>query len=364
MSEARPAAAMRNRLADEKTPLIRDAWYVAAISAELSPGRLLARKIAGQGVVLYRKADGTAVALKDRCPHRAYPLSDSRLEGDDIVCGYHGFRYGPSGSCIHVPSMSEPPKGIRARSYPIVEQAPLVWIWMGDPARGADTPVPAHPWMYEDNGWARSPGYLQVACNYVHLHENLLDLSHLSFLHATTFGTPDYASAPFEVKAEGSDIHLYRRVAPTSLPPIYARPLNLEGKPAARIVTSSYVSPGMQISAVVLQDLTKPEGERTDHHIRTAQLLTPADQDSLHYFFLIGRDFACDDEATSHFIHGQIVAVFNEDKVALEKLTQVRRDDPDEDAFDTSVPADKAGVALRRHFRELAEQEAGRKAVG
>ncbi len=360
MSEARVAAAMRNRLADEKTPIIRNAWYVAAISHELQPGEILARRIAGVGVALYRTADGTAVALKDRCPHRAFPLSDSRLEGDDIVCGYHGFRYGPSGRCVHVPSASEPPKGIRARSYPIVEQAPLVWIWTGDPALAADTPLPSHPWMYEDNGWARTPGYLTVACNYVHLHENLLDLTHLSFLHAGTFGTPDYASAPFEVTADGSDIRLYRRVAPTSLPPIYAKPLNLEGKPAARIVTSSYEAPGMQISAVVLQDLTQPEGARTDHHIRTAQLLTPADQDSLHYFFLIGRDFACDDEATSRFIHGQIVAVFNEDKVALEKLTKVRREDMDEDVFDYSVPADKAGVALRRHLRELAEKEADR----
>ena len=80
-------------------------------------------------VVLYRKEDGGIVALDDRCPHRWAPLSKGWLEGDTIVCGYHGFRYGPTGRCVRVPTQSSVPAKALVRSYPILERGPLVWIW-------------------------------------------------------------------------------------------------------------------------------------------------------------------------------------------------------------------------------------------
>src|SRR5580692_8020051 len=79
-------------LADENTPFIRNAWYVACFSRDVVPGKIFARRILGENVILYRRTDGTVVAMKDRCPHRSFPLSSSRIDGDDIVCGYHGIR--------------------------------------------------------------------------------------------------------------------------------------------------------------------------------------------------------------------------------------------------------------------------------
>jgi phenylpropionate dioxygenase-like ring-hydroxylating dioxygenase large terminal subunit len=355
--EARARPAPHDGLADEATPFIRNAWYVACFSDEVKRGEPFGRRILGERLVFYRRRDGKVVALKDRCPHRSFPLSASTVDGDDIVCRYHGIRYGPDGSCKQVPTQDHAPKAMRVPAFLVVETAPVVWIWMGDAELGARTPLPDAAWMLDDYGWATSRGYMHLNASYVFLHENLLDLSHLSFLHANSFGTPDYASAPFEVEATEAGIEVRRTVAPTRLPPIYADPLDMVGKDAARIVTSTYVAPGLSISAVLLRDLTKPEAAREDHHIRTAQLVTPCDADNVHYHFIVARDFVREDAQVSDFILASLLQAFEEDAFALEGLARNRREDPDQDFREMSVASDKAGVMLRRRLYKQAMAE-------
>jgi phenylpropionate dioxygenase-like ring-hydroxylating dioxygenase large terminal subunit len=347
----------KDALADEHTPFIRNAWYVACFSDDIPHGRPFGRKLLGENVAFYRKSDGTVVAMKDRCPHRSFPLSASRVDGDEIVCGYHGIRYDSEGRCKLVPTQAAAPRALQVPTFKAIETAPVVWIWMGDPAVAERTPLPPAPWMLDDSGWATSRSYLQVQANYVFLHENLLDLSHLTYLHAATFGTPDYAKAPFETELDSETIVVRRSVQPTRLPPIYANPLNMQGVDAARIVTSTYWTPGLSVSAVVLRNLEEPEGERTDHHIRTAQLVTPRDHTSVHYHFIVARDFAVEDKEASAFILKGIQAAFAEDVFALENIARVRREDPDQDFVERSIASDKAGVTLRRRLYVLAEQE-------
>jgi vanillate O-demethylase monooxygenase subunit len=351
---------MQEDMADEDTPFIRNCWYVACLSGDLDEGKLFSRVLLGEPVVLYRLNNRTVVAMKDRCPHRSFPLSAGRLIDDELVCGYHGMRYRSDGRCTLVPTQQRAPSAIRTQTYVVVEQAPLVWIWMGDPARAAASSPPTEHWMLADSSWASSRSYLKVASNYVFLHENLLDLSHLTFLHANTFGTPDYALAPYETHIGADVIEVRRAVQPTRLPPIYAEPLGLTGVDAARIVTSTYRTPGLSISAVVLRDLTKPEATREDHHIRTAQLVTPCDRDHVHYHFVVSRDFATRSQEVTDFVLRSILAAFAEDVFALESIAKTRQLDPDPHAREFSVATDRAGVTLRRWLLKhaLAEREA------
>jgi phenylpropionate dioxygenase-like ring-hydroxylating dioxygenase large terminal subunit len=358
--DAKRRPAPHDGLADEHTPFIRNAWYVACFSNEVKAGEPFGRRLLGEQVVLYRKRDGRPVALKDRCPHRSFPLSASGIEGDDIVCRYHGIRYGPDGACKHIPTQDHAPRAMRVPNFLVVETAPVIWIWLGDHEVGERTPLPEAPWMLDDHGWASSRGYMRLNASYVFLHENLLDLSHLSFLHANSFGTPDYASAPYETDVTEARIEVRRAVSPTRLPPIYADPLAMAGKDAARIVTSTYLSPGLSISAVLLRDLTEPEASRTDHHIRTAQLLTPCDADYVHYHFVVARDFVRDDEEVSQFILANLLQAFEEDAFALESLARNRREDPDRSFREMSVASDKAGVMLRRRLYQQAMAEQAR----
>ncbi|PZU76373.1 MAG: Rieske (2Fe-2S) protein [Rhizobium sp.] len=346
---ARRSAVRDDGLADEDTPFIRNAWYVACFSEDVLPGTPFARRLLGENVVLYRTTSGTVVAMKDRCAHRSFPLSASSVDGDDIVCGYHGIRYGPDGACREVPTQPHAPRALRVPTFVIRETAPLIWIWLGDPEEAERTALPDCRWALDGSGWATSRGMMHLHASYVFLHENLLDLSHLTFLHAKTFGTPDYARAPFETMVSDDAVSVTRTVAPTRLPPIYADPLGIHGN-AARIVSSTYLAPGLSISAVVLRNLDLPETERIDHHIRTAQLVTPCDRDHVHYHFIVARDFVADDAEVSAFILNSVKAAFTEDAFALENLARIRREETDGAFAEHSISSDKAGVVMRRRL--------------
>jgi phenylpropionate dioxygenase-like ring-hydroxylating dioxygenase large terminal subunit len=181
------------RLAERDTPLIHECWYVAAWSEEVGR-KPLDRRILGYPVVLYRTSK-TVVALHNRCAHRSMPLSLGFLQGDDLVCAYHGLIYDPSGLCIRVPADPKPPKNLRVKSYPVIERGPLLWIWMGDPANADPALIPEVPWL-SDPGWDFTSGYTPVKSSYIRLHENLLDTTHFTYLHPGNVGTPEYATAP------------------------------------------------------------------------------------------------------------------------------------------------------------------------
>lgn len=352
------AHANARTLADETTPLVTNCWYVAAFSADVKEGALLARRLLGVNVVLYRDADGQARALRDRCAHRSFPLSKGKLDNGAIVCGYHGFRYDSAGKCIDVPSQPDRcPAGIAVRSYPVVELRPHVWIWMGDEALADPAQIPSAPWLQQSAQWTAGHGYLHADSNYVHLHENLLDLSHLTYLHENTFGTPDYALAPFEIEVGETRFGVRRTVSPTRLPPMYADPTGMHGVDAARIVSSAFVSPALHFTELILRNLSAGEGQRRDFHLKTAHILTPESQDTLHYHFTVARDFALDDVQMTQTLLQGVIDVFNEDVSALEIVSRVKRDESDPDFYECSVPADRAGVSMRRYMKSLADTQ-------
>ncbi len=264
----------RTALADRTTPFIFDCWYVAGPASDFTR-TLRARTILGRPLVLYRTVAGTPVALDDRCAHRSFPLSKSTLDGDTIVCGYHGMRYNRAGRCTEVPSLPHAPKGIGVRSYHIVERGPHVWIWMGE-GRGDETLIPDVGHWIGNPAWPASQGYIHLKANYISLHENLLDLTHLTFLHKG-FGTPEYAAAPFrvEIDEERGRFVLLRDVVPTRLPPVWAQPTGLEDVDAARIVRSEFYAPSLHVVQVGFYAVNLAEAERPDQQIRTAHFVTP-----------------------------------------------------------------------------------------
>ncbi len=350
----RASAAAGAHMADRNTPLIRNEWYVAAFSSEL--GRTLTkRKLLGRNVVMYRTRDGRPVALDDRCAHRSFPLSAGRLEEDTIVCGYHGFRYDRAGDCIEVPSQAKCPKGIGVRAYPVIEQDPLVWIWMGDPLHVDQRRIPSLPWLSSAD-WAVSQGYFPLSASYVSLHENLMDLTHLGYLHAKSFGTADYALAPYETRLEDGHYVLLRRVVPTRLPPVWAQPTGILGDTAARIAQSEFVSPGLHVVTVDFYDSALAPAARTTFQIRTAHIPTPESQTSTHYFIVHGRNFALDQPPVTQFMHEQLFKAFQEDVSGLCAIEHTLIEAGDE-AYEISVASDAAGVAMRKYLKRRADEE-------
>lgn len=346
------------KLADRSTPFVTNCWYVAGYASDF--GReLKGRRILGRPLVFYRTKEGNPVALSDRCIHRSFPLSKSQLDGDTIICGYHGLRFNDEGQCIEIPAEGgKCPSGLGVRNYPLREQGPFVWIWMGDELPTEDLPL--GDWMASDD-WPASQQYHYLPASYIALHENLLDLTHLSYLHASTFGTPDFALAPYELDLDEANGHfkLIRTVSPTRLPPVWAKPLGLTDVDAVRKTTSEFISPSTHLVTGHFYRLSEADNP-PDTRILTAHLATPETETTTHYFIHHARNFAVEDDSVTGFMHEQLSAAFQEDIDGLTEVEELVYATPEDDYFEISLPSDRPGVAMRRWLRKtaMAEQDA------
>lgn len=341
-------------LADADTPIIRNCWYALCRSADL--GRTLAaRTVAGVSVVYFRKEDGTPAALHNRCCHRSYPLDRGSLDGDTIVCGYHGLRYNACGQCVDIPHQDMPKTKFGVRDYPVIERAPFIWIWMGD-ADKADPGLIPHQFWLDDPDWTTDIGYFEVRGSYVHLHENLLDLSHLSYLHAATFGTPEYAAAPCDIVIEDDNIEVWRSVE-CVLPDVYAKPLGWVGAKARRKSGSQLVSPALHVNTGIFENLDAPRTPNDPPMVKVAQVITPIDNRNTHYHYSISRNFAVEDETVTQHITAGVTSAFKEDLAALEGVAEMHAQERPDEFFEIDIPTDRAGLEMRRRFKRWADAE-------
>ncbi len=342
----------RAAVADHRTSLIRNCWYVAALASDV--GRtLLARKILGINMVLYRTTDGQAVALHDRCVHRSFPLSRGRLDGDDLVCGYHSMQYRPDGTCSLIPTIANTPASVRLPTFALVERGPLLWVWPGDqnPADPAD--IPDLSWL-DDAAWRNVGGAFHMRSNYVAMHENLLDQTHFTYLHAGSVGTPDYARAPLSMRVEGDQVWLRKELSASAAPGIYGIPMGLENKLVDRRSDAGFRSPACHIAHATITDLAPPPAARSAYHVNIVHLITPETQDSFHYWWFNSRDFALHDDAVSTFLRDASMQAYHEDVDALTWIHQRATDDA-LDFAEQSFGPDRPGLAMRRILHRLAE---------
>lgn len=340
------------RYADHRTPLIRNAWYVAARSSELGRA-LLGRTLLDHRVVLYRTGDGAPVALEDRCPHRSFPLSKSRLEGDRIVCGYHGMTYEASGQCVHIPSVPGATPNLRVRSFPLVERGPLVWIWMGDAQCADPALIPDLSWL-DDHAWTTVTGDFRIATNYVAMHENLLDQTHFTFLHEGTVGTPEWAAAPLEVSQDAVIVRLRRELRHSPPPGIYAAPMGVEGRLVDRLSEAAFIGPAGHVAFATISNV-EPPAQRASYRVNIAHLFTPETQNSIHYWWFNSRDFALDDPQASAFLRESSQRAYAEDVEALEWISQIVNATPD--FHEVSFRSDRPGLLMRQRLLQMAEAE-------
>ena len=192
---------------------LRNAWYVAAWSDDLEDGQLLPRTIMHEPVVLYRKPDGNVAALEDRCPHRFAPLQHGQDRQGRRACsapttGWSSIR--PAPACYNPHGTKNIPPRARVRSYPTTEKHKAIWIWMGD--RPAD-PSKVPDFSVLDNVpelHATKRDRITIKANYELIIDNLLDLSHTSYLHEGILGNADTVESDIAVDQEGEDIIVSR----------------------------------------------------------------------------------------------------------------------------------------------------------
>ncbi len=359
-SPAPRAAARIPTIADRETPLVRNSWYVAGWSEEFTRD-LQRRWILDQDVLCYRTAAGEAVALQNRCAHRSFPLHRGKLEGDHVVCMYHGITYAPDGSCIRVPSDNREAtcKAIRLHRYPVVEQPPFVWIWTGETAHADTRLVPQHPWL-ADSEWAYGRGYKHIRANYLGLHENLLDTTHFSFLHAGNVGTPGYAEAPIDLEHDESTVRIQRMLANSPLPALYDQPMKLVDVPVDRYTDSNFTGPGWHAAHARVVDRYRPGGTARDYRTEILHAITPESQYTTHYWWAIARDYHIDEADITRYMEQAIIDAFEEDKAALEWIDELAGREYRPDFRERSRLTDRGGLQMRRIVANLARAEDSR----
>ena len=201
---------------------VYNAWYVGAWADEIQPQGVLGRVLLNLPVVFYRAQDGTAHALQDRCCHRALPLSHGCVVGDQLQCGYHGLVYDRNGLCVRVPGQERVPAQARVRSYPVLEQDQMVWIWMGEPALADPAAIVRHPW-HNDAAWVWIKDRYSIKANYQLITDNLMDLTHVGYVHQRTIGGTPQAHSEADTKTTRSDtgVKVTRWMMNSVPPPAY-----------------------------------------------------------------------------------------------------------------------------------------------
>ncbi|GAA1715299.1 aromatic ring-hydroxylating dioxygenase subunit alpha [Streptomyces yatensis] len=341
------------------TAFARNQWYVAAYGREI--GReLLGRTILNEPIAFYRtESDDTVIALADRCVHRRYPLTAGRLDGDTVVCGYHGFTYDTGGTCVFVPGQKRVPRTARVPSYPVVEQDSLVWVWIGDPALADPHAVPRAPWL-ADPRWTTVGGMEPIDADYGLLVDNLLDLSHETYLHSGYIGTPEVAETPIttEVDEGAGVVRVSRHMDDAECPPFYARSTGIDGR-ITRWQDIEYHAPCLYLlhsRIAPVGVLPGPDGSDPDaFHVEITYAITPSTDHHVYDFWAVSRDFAQDDEEVTTFLHDLNRTVVLQDVAALNVL-QKALDTEREGYQELSINIDTGGLAARRILARLAAE--------
>lgn len=331
---------------------VDNAWYAIALREEVGE-ELVSRRIAGVSVVLYRTSEGHAVALRDRCPHRGYPLSESKRVGDSIECGYHGFVFECSGRCVVVPGQSKIPSRADVASYPIVEAGPFVWIWMGAAELADETPLPLGDLAFGHDDWAFTAGRVEIGCHYELLVDNLLDLTHENWIHPTTIGAAALSESPLEVSVDEDErrVEAVRHMAGVEAPPAYAPYADAAGN-IDRTQRIQFFAPSIYILDV---RISEPGSDVAGLTAKVTYLLTPRDEGSTDYYYCIGRTTRLDDPAADDEAHARQAALIAEDAAAVELLQE--RIESEGQIDEVSVKIDTGGLAARRMIRLQIEQE-------
>ncbi len=307
----------------DQRPFPLNAWYAAAWSHEIRR-ELSARTICGKDVVLYRRSDGQAAALEDACWHRLLPLSLGRLQGDEVVCGYHGLVFNADGRCTYMPAQKTINPSACVRAYPLAERHRLVWLWPGDPALADPALIPDFHWN-DDTEWVGEGGtFYSLQCDYRLVIDNLMDLTHETYVHAGSIGDEAITSAPFEVTHTDRTATVTRWMIDIEPPPFWKRQLGREGH-VDRWQVIHFQAPSTVVGdvGVALTGTGAPEGDRSQG-VNGAFLaaITPESETSCHYFWNFVRTFRTDDEGLTRDIQRAHVndghGVYDQDHAVLE----------------------------------------------
>ncbi len=344
-----------------RTPLLYNHWYCAGTVDDF--GREpIARTLLERSIVFFRTEAGELRALQNRCLHRSYPMSEAIVDGDNLICSYHGVCYSAEGVVVRIPSQAHAPVPKRQlKRYTVEERGPLVFIWMGDGeadySRFPDLPQLGNP------EFRVLHGFFELKGSYLFMLENLYDLTHFVFLHRETFKVPEsfYDNPPTVTETEDG---LICCTNPEDKREAILKPLpacvrdELEGASITQRDDSIALSPGIVRAHIYVMRDGENEPNGSNPCMYMSHFVTPVTKDrSLYWWTSAVNRGLDDDEYAAKMIKIDTIA-FTEDLLAVERMQQLL--DEDSTSFkEMSIAGDKAGTLFRRVIARWAKEEYG-----
>ena len=308
--------------------MLRNCWYVIAWDHEVPRGGLFGRTVLNEPILVFRTSDGSYAALEDRCCHRHAPLTKGLNEGDGVRCGYHGLKFDAGGRCVDAPGLERIPPQARVKAYPVAVRNKWVFVWMGDPAKAEERLLPDN-FSNDHPDWRNKPGYLHYDTPYLLICDNLLDFSHLSYVHEKTLGgSTAIAQARPEIETLERGVRVTRRVPGVPPPPYYQSIREFSGL-VDRWFIYDFLFPG----TLLMSSGGKPAGQKEPDPansvmLHSCQTLTPETETTTHYFFQQSHRADAGDAAVTEGIFKSLIVAFNEDRDMITAQHEAIRRNP------------------------------------
>jgi phenylpropionate dioxygenase-like ring-hydroxylating dioxygenase large terminal subunit len=342
---------------------LKNSWHAAGWTQDFPTGKPHAMTIIAEHIVNWRDSLGALHCQADLCPHRLAPLSHGRIEGDALRCMYHGLLFAADGRCIEIPGQASIPKSVCVQTFPVVEKYTVAWVWMGDPKKADESFIPDFQGLDHPH-WSYRPGRLEYDADYTLINDNLTDLSHISYVHAASFGggeasaSEEWGDAPVTITSLDRGVRVSRWVIDTAGAPFVR---DMTGPLTDQFVTYDFIVPGIfllwqytyQVGAAAKSDMGWPHPELEPVAKQfTCQAVTPYTTRKSCYIFAFGPEKKYAEFEPNFWDIGDMA--FNEDKIMIE--AQQRMIDAHPDAKMQPLSMDGAtnrfGGIMNRLMRE------------
>ncbi len=336
---------------------LKNAWYVAAWADEVTDA-LAQIVVLGQKLCVFRSEAEEVVALEDACPHRKLPLSKGRRKGDHLECGYHGLTFDCAGQCVWAPGGGRIPSNAKVRAYPCHEKYGLVWIWMGNPAL-ADPSEIFEIEHFGDPAWGLNRGAaMELDCNYLLMCDNLLDPTHVAWVHEGSFAQDATRDTPLRVTRTEDGIVVHRWMMDVEPAPFYKKVIGFSGN-CDRLQHYEVRYPShARIRAVFTPAGTGgPDGKLSpDTFIMDSyNFMTPVTERTTRYYWFQLRNIRPDDAALSKMMSDDVRHAFEEDRAVLNEV-QIGMEEKTSPHID--LPIDGGPLRFRRRLQAMINEEA------
>lgn len=329
----------------------RNQWYVIGWGRDIG-AEPYARTVCNEPILAWRKADGTIAALRDACPHRLLPLSMGLKEGDAIRCRYHGLVIDAGGRATEMPIRTDHvPAGLCVQAYPVIERYGFVWVWIGEAEKADPASLPDF-WMCEAPGWIFDGDTYHVRCDYRLLIDNLMDLTHETYVHANSIGQSELMQVPVRAHSDHGQVVVERWMPDVAPPPAF------RASGATGNVDRWQICRFLPPSCVVIDVGVAPAGSGAtiaDHPVRSFVIdaMTPETETTTHYYWGAARK--AEDPTGTDTVRLKAVQakVFAEDVAILEAQQRSIGLNPDLKLQGFNI--DAGGVRARTIIRRMME---------